>query len=247
MNKSSLDQNTLHQIIIGYRQTVEERYQYDRLKARYEIPDSFGADQIAEFRQYFLEYVYPDIEKREQLNASFENLDNYIKSPDRLLRLLIDSTSLLFKYGRHLPKILTTGLKALKSFRTANQFEERLVLASQELQLSPPFGPDKINQMIQSLPKTDLDAFVNSGQSLMETLYDQELVNKIQEIIQHLIGKMRKRPNVYSQGEIDGLRIGLALIKEGNDLFSQLSPKDQELVLNFIIKIEREHIEQLFD
>ncbi|MFK7979352.1 MAG: hypothetical protein AB8G86_05190, partial [Saprospiraceae bacterium] len=46
-----------------------------------------------------------------------------IQQPKKLLRILLDSGRLIFKYGRHLPKILNAGLKALRSFRTATQFE----------------------------------------------------------------------------------------------------------------------------
>lgn len=39
------DQAILDEVIIGYRKAIEDRYQYEYLNAKYELPESFGAEK----------------------------------------------------------------------------------------------------------------------------------------------------------------------------------------------------------
>lgn len=234
------------EIITGYREVIQQRYQYQNLKDKYDLPNSFDQEKVALFRNYFLDYIYPDFEKREALNDAFESLDGYIKNPQKLLRLVLDSGRLIFKYGRHLPNIAKAGLRALKSFLTANQFEKKLITIAREEQLKAPYGKAEIDFLLKSLPKEEIEAFINSSQVLFETLYDRPLVKKIIEIVQYLIAQMKKHPSVYSAEEIQGLEIGFDIIREGNALFEQLPEKDQKRIFEFIIEIEKGVLEELY-
>ncbi|MEM9990836.1 MAG: hypothetical protein AAF738_03675 [Bacteroidota bacterium] len=238
---------TRHELIKGYRRMIEQRYQYERIASQYDIPASFDEERVALFRQYFLAYIYPPAHKREALDAAFEHLDSYIKQPEKLLRLLLDSTSLLFKYGRHLPKILMAGLKALKSFRVANQFEEKLIAAANNAPIQPPYSVENIYQFLRILPREEIEDFIVQSEPLLATLHDRVLVRKIIEIVEQLIQKMRQRPNLFSPEEVRGLQIGYELIKEGNGLFDQLSKEDQQQIFKFILQIERDVLKQLFE
>ena len=236
----------LNEVILGYRLVIKERYQFDNLNSKYELPASFDESRINQFRNYFLEYIYPHPAQRRALDDAFDQLDNYIQQPKKLLRLLMDSVGLVFKYGRHLPKILMTGLKALGSFRAATKFEGRLVEKTAILQLTPPFSVVQINQLIKALSKEELEQFIDTSLELFETLHDRVLVKKILEIVEYLISKMKKRPTVYSKEEVKGLEIGRDIIKYGDNLFSQLPKADQVSIFKLIVQIEREVLEDLF-
>ena len=242
-----MEKEQIHkEIILAYRQLMEERYQYDSLNKDYNLPPAFDAKRIELFQNYFLEYVYPAPEERKALEEAFENLGNYIKNPEKLLRILIDSGSLIFKYGRHLPKILKAGLKALKSFITANELESKLVENAIELKIEAPFSPKDIQTILAHLPKQDLMNFVANNETLFETLYDRKLVKNIIVIVETLITKMKKRPQIYSIAEINALAIGRDIIKHGNLLFNDLSKKEQRQILETVLKIEKDAIEELF-
>lgn len=237
---------TLKEVILAYRDVIADRYQHEHLSKQYEIPESFTPKKIDEFREYFLTYVYPHPERRVELNDAFQSLDNYIKNPEKLLRLMVDSVSLIFKYGRQLPKILKAGLKALKSFRTASRFEKQLVQQANKLGLEAPFSESDINKMIAGLSQAEMDQFVENNQSLFEILYDRTLIVKIKEIVNHLIDKMRKRPKVYSAEEIRGLEIGRDIIVHGDQLFDQLSQTEQTQILDFTLQVERDVLKSIF-
>ena len=228
MSKNLTEKDILNEVIIGYRKVIEDRYQYDSLHKKYDLPPFFNEARISLFRDYFLDYIYPPPTKRVELDEAFQSLDGYIKQPAKLLRILLDSGRLIFKYGRHLPKILNAGLKALRSFRTATQFENKLIQQALLSNVTPPYSIEDINEFTKRLPKADLEAFIDSSQNLFETLHDRVLVKKIIEIVEFLIAKMQKRSDVYTPLDIKGLTIGRDIIKNGDLLFDQLPKEGQQ-------------------
>lgn len=247
MSKKSTEKEILEEVILGYRKIIKDRYQYSSLSRKYNLPSFFNEARVTLFRTYFLDYIYPPPVKRAELDEAFHSLDGYIQQPAKLLRILLDSGRLIFKYGRHLPKILTAGLKALRSFRRATQFEQQLVQQAITSNSVPPYSVQTINQLIKALPKEDLEAFIDSSHKLFETLHDRVLVKKIIEIVEYLIAKMKKRPAVYTPVEIRGLEIGRDIIKNGDLLFDQLPKEGQQQIFDLIIKVEREVLYDLFE
>lgn len=237
----------LEAIIVAYRQLIEDRYQYDILRQKYPAAEQFGEERINRFRHYFLNYVYPPPEKRAELDSAFDHLDDYIKQPQKLLRIVVDSARLMFRYGRSLPKILRAGLQALKSFRTGSLFERKLSEQAQKMELSPPLSTLDISRLIAALPKSEIDQFIKDSQAMLHVLHDRPLVKKIIDIVEHLIKNMQKRPNLYSKEEIRGLEIGRDIIKQGNLLFEELTTEEQYQIFDLIIGIERDFLEQLFN
>ena len=246
MSKDLTKQEIHRQIIIGYRKVIDARYTYANLLKVKDIPASFDEEKISAFRDYFLSYLYPAPERRAELDDAFEQLDGYIKNPSKLLSIIMDSASLIWKYGRHLPKILNAGLKTLKSFRAGNNFEANLIQAAQDLELTAPYSKSDIDAMIRSLSPTEIETFIQNNEVLFENLHDRKLVKKVEEIVVALIKKMRNRPQTYSAVEVRGLEIGYEIIHFGNALFDRLNEPDQRLLLEFVIENEREELEKLF-
>lgn len=238
--------NTLDEIIIAYRKLIEQRYQYDVIKENYDLPEDFGPQNVTAFRNYFLEYLYPHPSKRKQLDEAFQQLDTYTKSPEKLFRILLDSTSLIFKYGRHLRKILKSGMQALKAFRTANSFEKRLTTIATNQKVKPPYSKEDIHTLILRIPQSQVESFIDQNVTLFNTLHDRALVKKITHILEDLIIKMKKRPDTYSVAEVAGLEMGLELIVEGDKLFDSLSPQEQKELLQFATEYERKMIREIY-
>lgn len=239
-------EHTLKEIIEGYRHTIYQRYQYQDIKDRYSIRESIDEETVHAIRDYFLDYIYPGYDRRMELNEAFKSLDSYIKQPEKLLRMLLDSGKLIFKHGRHLPKILNAGLKAMRSFRVATTFEDALVEEAISKNMEAPFDQTKINTLIRALSRKDIEGFLGSIQSLFEILYDRALLGKIIEILQYLIAIMRKKEGIYSSSEIRGLEIGLEMLKKGEALFHRLAKEDQEYVVQLIVRIETDTLDDIF-
>jgi hypothetical protein len=239
-------EKVLAEIIEGYRKTISQRYQYQQIKETYGIPETIIEDTVNQLREYFLNYMYPTIDKRVELNEAFDSLDDYIKHPQKLLRILLDAVKLVFKYGRHLPKILQAGLKAMKTFKDATNFENNLVNEAIKNKIEAPYDLAKIDGLIKLLSRNEIDDFIESSKSLFEILHDKSLIKKIKEVIKHLILAMQKNSTSYSQSQIKGLEIGLEMITEGDALFNKLSKEDQQNLIKLITDIETDNLNHVF-
>lgn len=247
MKSTNVDDLILNQIIIGYRELIAQRYQHESLQNKYTLPVTMDKHLVTRLRTYFLEYVYPDIEKRAELNEAFNSLNDYIENPKKLIRIILDSSKLLFTYGIHLPKILKTGLKALSTYRTATKFEYALAEKAIENQISPPFDISKIKNLLHTISRKEINAFIESCTLLFKTLHDRKLMKNVNEILSYLIKKMKDRTNIYSQSEIKGLEFGMELLIKGNLLFNQLTSKDQQSIVELIIEIETDALNGIYN
>ncbi len=127
MGEPLSDKEILDGVIIGYRKLIYDRYQFDNINSKYEIPISFDEDRMILYRDFVLEQIYPHPDKREPLEAAFKSLDSYLSHPDKLIRILFDSVSIVLRHGKNIPRLMSAGIKAFKSFRTATDFEAKLV------------------------------------------------------------------------------------------------------------------------
>jgi len=236
----------LEEIIEGYRNTIYQRYQYQVIKDKYGIPESINEETVNQLRSYFLNYMYPEYNKRAELNEAFKSLDKYIEHPQKLFRILLDAAKLIFRYGRHLPKILNSGLKAMKTFRAATNFEINLVDEAIKNKIEAPYTLSKINTLIKLLSRQEIEKFIETSESLFEVLHNKILIEKIKEIIQYLILTMREKEESYSLSQIKGLEIGLEMINEGDKLFNRLTKEDQRNLVKLISDIERDKLDHIF-
>ena len=232
-------------IIDGYHLLIKDRYQYDKIKASYDIPDSVTEDKFQLLRNYFLNQIYPTAEKRAILDRAFTSLDIHLKRPDHLIKMLLDSGRILLKMGWHFPKTMQVGLKALKSFRVASRMEEKLIEEAIELEMKPPLNSNDIKNLIGRLPRKELDQFIDDGMVLFETLYDRSLIMKILDTIGQVIAMMKRKSGFYSEDEIAGMELGFEVLEQGNALFDALSIEEQEVVFNLIREIETDALNDL--
>jgi Lhr-like helicase len=239
-------EKVLEAIIEGYRNTVSQRYQYQFIKETYGLPETIDEETVNQLREYFLNYMYPTYDKRTELNQAFNSLDDYIKHPQKLLSLLLEAAKLIFKYGRHLPKILQAGLSAMKTFKAATNFEDNLVDEALKNKITAPYNFVKINALLKLLSREEIEKFIESSQSLFEILHDKMLIKKIKEVIEYLIAAMQKKPTLYSKNQIKGLEIGLEMISKGDAIFNGLSKKDQQNLVKLITDIERSNLDAIF-
>jgi|TARA_R110002110_G_scaffold223984_7_gene437796 uncharacterized protein YdiU (UPF0061 family) len=239
-------QEVLEEIIEGYRNTIYQRYQYQIIKDKYGLPESINEETVNQLRNYFLDYMYPENKTREELNEAFKSLDDYIKHPQKLLRILLDAAKLIFRYGRHLPTILNSGLKAMKTFKAATHFENNLVDEAIKNKIEAPYTQSKINTLIKLLSRKEIEEFIENSQTLFEILHDRILMQNIKEIIQYLINIMKKNVESYSVIEVKGLEIGLEMLTQGDNLFTQLTTEDQENLITLISEIEKDKLDHIF-
>ena len=226
-------------VIEGHRMLIFERYDYAHISQAYSIPAFFTEENSNEFRNYFMEYVYPDSAKRDELDEAFGQLDGYIKSPEKIMQILADSVSLIFKFGRHLPKILNAGLKAMKSFRSATDLENLLVDEALLSGFTPPYNTDEMKELMKKIDNSKLQSHMASIWPLYDILLDKALVSKILLVIDSVIAKMEKRPAIYNPDEVEGVKIGREVIENGSILFNRYAQDELLKLVEMIKKIEK--------
>ena len=236
----------LNEIILAYRNVIEERYQYEVLKKKHDFPKTINEETVGEIKNYFLTYVYPNLEKRKELNEAFGALDDFIKHPEKLLNLVLDSFQLVLRQGRYLPKVFNAGLKAMKSYRGATTFENALVVIAINKNIEPPYTTSKINTLIQLLPYQEIEGFMKNTETFFNIIYDKELVEKIKEIISFLISKMKMKLKIFSKKEIIGLELALETITKGEQMLDKLTKQDQKILTEFVLKIEKDNLIEIF-
>ncbi len=234
-------------LIEMYRELVKDRYQYDYLASHYSLPSFLTEEKVGEIRDYFLHYVYPDAATRIKLNKAFESLDGHIKDTSHLLRLMMDATGLLFKYGRHLPRIFRTGIKALQSFRKVARFESLLLAAARDSNLSLPVSKDTMKRLIAQLPLAEVRDFIDGNDSLFDALMDKKLMQKTIDLMGRLIKKMKKHPQVYRIADIEGIEVGRKILEGGTKIVNGLKPSEGRAILNLIKQIESDAIDTIYN
>ncbi|MDF1695455.1 MAG: hypothetical protein P1U56_06470 [Saprospiraceae bacterium] len=236
----------MNEIIEGYRMLIGQRYQYAEINRKIELPDFITEETVNQIRSYFLEYIYPDYSKRQELNEAFESLDTYIKKPEKLLNMLLGSFRLLFTHGSHLPKILRTGLKAIKSFRTVSKFESKLSEQAIKNGINPPFNQKKIKSLMGALSRQEIEHFIENSESMVFILRDKRLIQRISEVLTYLIKRMKNKPTLYSTNEVKGIELGYAMLREGGRLFDKFDEREQTTLVQMIIRLERDVLDEVF-
>jgi hypothetical protein len=229
-------------VIATHRKMMSERYDYQRVKSVYKLAPNFTEDKAAALHDYLIEYIYPDQEKRLSINRAFDSLDDHIRHPSQLARIIIDSTALIIKYSRHLPKIMNVGYKALLSFRAASRYEKQLYNAALESEIALPYSTDDIRAFVAGIPTKDVEKLVDLNLDLLEILLDKSLVNKTIEMIDNLLIKMKKRPNVYAKEEITAIIVGRDIIAKAQELFDMFETRDQHELIALIERIEKDDL-----
>ena len=90
-------------IINKFREMVSNRYAYNDLKDRFDLPSKINESIILEIKAYFLESIYPEAAKRKELEDAFAGLGSYVKSPRKIWGLLGNMSKAIFKFGRQFP------------------------------------------------------------------------------------------------------------------------------------------------
>ena len=241
--KSKYDQVLPH-IIEGHRRLIHSRYDYHRLAQSYDIPEFFKVEEANQLKAFFMEQIYPPLEKRSELNEAFAHLDSFIQSPNKFFALIKDSLRLVIKHGQHLPKIINAALKAMKSYRSAIRIEDHLTRIAINKNMTTPLDIHAMKNLMSELPDQMLQNHQESIWPLYDIITDRNLVNKILEVVNYLLHRMKDRRNVYSEAEIMGVALGRDLIYEANALFQNYTNDQLKEIMELITKVERNNYKE---
>ena len=129
---------------------------------------------------------------------------------------------------------------------TAHKFESILYEHAKELLKEGKDIEEEIyfNRLIASIPKKEADDFRHQIVSLFSTLSRKDLLDKILEVMDYVIMKMKTKPETYTENDIGGISLGKGIIIRGKDVFTELSQEKIQLILKGIDTIEKDFYER---
>lgn len=245
--ESYTDESALAEHLIElYRNKVSERYTYQNLDQKIKLPASITPEVVEEMRHYFLNYVYPPAAEREQLEAAFGHLQEYVQKPSKVWFLLGDMASAVVRFGLQLPKALKAGVLTLESYLNAREFEQMLLKQAKEEYLEPPLNDVQFETLMGTLPRHKVEHFINEVGNMFSLLSDTRLSKKTIQIIEKVIDKMLKHPGVYTAEEVEGIQLGLQILKEGNKLFEKYSHSTKRDIVAAVKEAEHQYLDYLY-
>ena len=243
-----LEEKEFGLLIIAYRRSLQKRYSRENLN-RFQEFTSIDQGTVDRLTSYFLELLYPELEERIKLDQAFAALASFVHSPEKMWGLLGSIGTIIFKFGKQFFSAAKAGVSALKSYVTAHKFESILYEHAKELLKEGKDIEEEIyfNRLIASIPKKEADDFRHQIVSLFSTLSRKDLLDKILEVMDYVIMKMKTKPETYTEDDIGGISLGKGIIIRGKDVFTELSPEKIQLILKGIDTIEKDFYERALD
>ncbi|MCP4122808.1 MAG: hypothetical protein GY751_13740 [Bacteroidetes bacterium] len=234
-------------IINKFREMVGKRYEYTSLSERFDLPDAISEEVIAEIEEYFLDSIYPEAQKRQELEEAFAGLGSYVRSPRKIWGLLGNMSRALFKFGRQFPTALRAGMNGLEAFMGAKDFEAQMVHQAHLKVVQGEISDEMFERLMARLEKKDVTKFINDVRKLFKTMTNTTLIHKTIHILDSVVETMNDKKNIYPQKEIDGILLGRSILVGGYELFSKYDEATKQLMVEYIFKNEMWYTDHVFN
>ncbi len=233
-------------VIDAYRRHIGLRYTAENVRRFPELQD-FPDAKVAEIRDFFLSHVYPEAGDRHILESAFEQLGSILKSPRKLMPLIGTMAASIFKLGTLIPSALAGGLRTLEAYLEIRRLESHMTQYALEHQLNARALENELTfaGMIASVPEKDIERFRRDMNKLFESLANSRLLTTTVEIMEHAIGVMEGKGQLYTPEEMAGIHVGYRLLTGGLGLFLQLSTEQIRMLQKGVDTIEMEWIHRI--
>lgn len=222
------------ELIEQYRETIKERYQFKSIKKDENLPSFFTKEKADELLYFFLDNLYPEVEKRESLDAAFERLAGYVNQPKKIWGILGNLTAAIFKFGIQFPKAVVAGIETLKTHTEARNFEAKLLNAAEYRKLKSPITREDLLLCIADLEEEDIRAFLDSLQNLFLSIANTKMLEKTILILKDVATQMEKHKSTYGKEDIDAILLGVEILEKGNELMKQYSDSEKKEIVDFV-------------
>lgn len=244
-NKVINSELVIDKIIELYRELIDERYQFEKIKATQVLSPEISSEMVASIRSFFLEEVYPNYQKRKEIELAFHTLSSYVNQPKKALGLFGSVTGALFIFGRHLPAAINAGIVTLQSFLDARKLEHAILANAAKLNLQENIQQEDVLQCIAMLPRPDLEKFIADSKNMFRLMSDTILLEKTIKIIDMVISKMKSRTKIYPPEDVQGIQLGKNILTSGLQIFKNYPDKVKDELAQIIYQTEMNFVAQL--
>ena len=233
-------ENTLeHAVLDAFRGEIEIRYSLDNLReheALADIDDAF----LVELCDFLLDNMYPEAERRDELDEAFEHLHGLLRSPSQLKPLVRTALSSMWRLGRHLPRAMSAGLRATEAMREGRKLELQLVEEAGECGLAPGDFAERgaLAMTVARIPEQVVEKLVAEVVDLFSVLSDEKTLSVMCEIMEQALGVMEAKPDTYDDPQRLGVALSLEVVRGGLDLFERLNGDQFKRILETVERVE---------
>ena len=228
-----------------YRELIRYRYNINYIKTQIDLPACITEDVVNSLRDYFLNDLYPETEKRHKLVEGFESLRDYIHIPDKLLKISTSLMGSVLKFGFYLPMAFKAAYHSWKSYIDTKELERSIINVANQLKLNPPFSNDDMILCLSKIPKDKLMSFAKDMIHLLESFTHRDLLRRTVDILKEIEKIMIKNPDTYNQKDLNAISIGLNIIQNGSKLLGSFKDKERKIIIEYILKYEMMFIEEI--
>ena len=242
-----MDKALKNELIVKYRKSIAERYDFDKLKDDPNLPKGFTRETIDELRDFFLGNLYSAPKNREKLDAAFKQLETYVAHPTKIWGLLGNMVSAIFEYGTHFPAAIKIGLASLKTHTSARHFEDMLMDGAIQKGYGPPMTDEQFKEVMGTIPIDKLKDFVDDLVELFSAITDEVMLQKTISILNGVLGRMKEKKGIYGPEDRDAIQMGVDILSQGDKLLGKLTPKMKKELVNYVSQLELQFIESLHE
>jgi len=233
-------------LIDMFRASIEDRYQYEEMKQRFDLNEVFDEKLANDVREFFLNNIYPPLSKRQKIEDSMNNIGKYLKDPSKLKLLVGNMTRAIFTFGRHLPAAIQAAYNSFETFNSAMQLEQQLLKQSAINNFEIPLSKSEFDICIKGIPQQQIEKFMIKVMLLFEAITNKKLIEKTTYMLDQLATKMETLPNDFPKQDIEALYFGKSILMQGAAIFNDYDDKINEELLATIKKNEEWYLQQIY-
>lgn len=234
-------------LIEKYRETIALRYNYPHLASHFVLSSQLTEDVVESVRNYFMESLYPPAEERWKLDEAFESLRSFVSHPAKTLALLGNMAGALFRFGTQFPMALKAGVVSLESYLDAKRFENNLLETAVRLNFQIPLTNAQFERCIAEIPRAEIEAFTMHITSLFQSMANTKLLKKTIAIMEDVLVRMKKKPQLYSREDALAIELGIQLLKNGCHLFQDYPESLKREIIVTIRENERWYLDKIYN
>jgi len=229
-------------VLNAYRSHLARRYTVENVQ-RFAGLESFPDGKIEQVRTFFLERLYPPAGERTELKHAFEMLEQVLRSPKKMMHMFGTAIGSVFRLGSLLPAALKAGIATFDGYLEIQRLER--IMAESGEPGSNLMEDTVFARIIAAIPETDIQRFRTDLVRLFRALANVKLLEKTQEILESSISVMKSKSSVFDEDDLEGAGTGLALLRDGLEIFRTLTPEEIELLLQGVDQIEMDWISRM--
>ena len=241
---SSDNDSLKYHLINKYRELIARRYD-DVIKNIDKTGINLGRDVAIEIKDFFLENVYPEPAQRQKLDRAFAELRNFTTQPQLIWGLLGSLPMALFQFGSQLPHAIRAGMTSLQAYTSAIGFEDAMLTAAIDKGYTEPLSDEQFFDCLRAIPHKSLDTFINEASVLFVVISDATLLSKTINIMKDVIARMKSKPHLYNNDQIEAIQMGLDLMEKGYELLEPYAEDTKQEIITFISENEKKFIAEI--